>query len=50
MLGTTEARQRKFAAKEKWSQVTLETDRSPAGMHGRNTAFGNGVALALCSP
>jgi hypothetical protein len=24
--------------------------RSPTGMHGQNMAFGDGVALALCSP
>jgi hypothetical protein len=32
------------AQKEKWFQVTLKTDRFPTGMHGRNLAFGNGVA------
>jgi hypothetical protein len=40
----------KVRAKEKWFQVTLKTDRFPTGMHGRNLAFGNGVAYALCSP
>jgi hypothetical protein len=36
--------------KQKWFQVTLKTDRFPAGMHGRNMAFGNGVAFVPLLP